>query len=81
MGNNNLYCTNCGKIYTKETIDFRCKACYEPLELQEVQNGRINEGNILGNILEQSVLERYSEFYPFININNYVSLGEGFTPL
>ncbi|WP_313757388.1 threonine synthase [Tissierella sp.] len=77
MKNNNLYCTNCKKVYSKETIDFRCEVCHEPLELEEVKIGKIKDGNIL----EQSMLERYEEFYPFLNIDRDITLGEGFTPL
>lgn len=74
---NNLYCTSCNKVYTREPVDSRCEVCHEPLELEEVKTGRIKEGNVL----EQSILERYEEFYPFLDINKDISLGEGFTPL
>ncbi|MBU5256700.1 hypothetical protein [Tissierella praeacuta] len=77
MKNNKLYCTNCKKVYLMETIDFRCEVCCEPLELEEVRTGKIKDGNIL----EQTILERYKKFYPFLNIDRDISLGEGFTPL
>src|SRR5690606_1218686 len=56
---------------------FRCEKCDEPLELELIKNAHINRGSFLG----MSILERYSEFYPFLNINNDISLGEGFTSL
>lgn len=72
-----LICTNCGEMYQKETNTFRCEKCHEPLELELVTNAKINEENVLN----QSVLDRYSQFYPFLTINNSISLGEGFTSL
>ncbi|NLL82006.1 MAG: threonine synthase [Tissierellia bacterium] len=72
-----LICTSCGEVYKEETNTFRCTKCDEPLELELVSNAKIKAGNML----EQSVLERYSEFYPFLNNKVDISLGEGFTPL
>ncbi len=72
-----LICTNCNKTYEKETRNFKCEVCNEPLELKEVKNGAITQRNILG----QSLLERYKEFYPFLDVEKAGSLGEGFTPL
>ncbi|MGN9165245.1 threonine synthase [Tissierellaceae bacterium HCP3S3_D8] len=72
-----LNCTNCGKVYEKEKRNFRCEICNEPLELEEIKSGSINEGSIL----RQSLLERYKEFYPFLDMDIDFSLGEGFTSL
>lgn len=72
-----LICTNCNELYSKETVNLRCDHCGEPLELELIKTGKIKEGNVL----EQNLLERYADFYPFININKDISLGEGFTPL
>lgn len=72
-----LICTNCSKSYKRETYDFRCEVCKEPLELETVKKGKISEGNIL----QQNIIERYIEFYPYFNIDNVKSLKEGFTPL
>lgn len=72
-----LSCTSCKKKYFKETTDFRCEICHEPLELKEVKDGGINKNSKF----EKSTLQRYADFYPFININSDVSLGEGFTSL
>lgn len=77
MGKTNLICTYCNREYPMETKDFRCNICNEPLELEEIKTGKIKEGNILN----QSLLERYGDFYPFLDIDNELSLGEGFTPL
>lgn len=73
----NLFCTKCKKQYQKEPTNFRCEVCNEPLELEEVSKGKINKTGGL----QENILERYSDFYPFININNDISLGEGFTSL
>ncbi|NLY44818.1 MAG: threonine synthase [Tissierella sp.] len=72
-----LICTNCDESYEKETIDFRCNHCSEPLELEEVKIGKINDGNIL----TQTNLERYQDFYPYLTIDSKLNLNEGFTPL
>ncbi len=66
-----LICTNCNKTYEKETRNFKCEVCNEPLELKEVKNGAITQRNILG----QSLLERYKEFYPFLDVEKAGSLG------
>lgn len=73
----NLICTNCNESYVNETKDFRCGICSEPLELKEIHKGKIKKGNIL----KQNILERYKDFFPFLEIDLNLSLGEGFTPL
>lgn len=73
----NLICTNCNESYANETKDFRCDICSEPLELEEIHKGKIKEGNIL----KQNILERYKDFFPFLELDFNLSLGEGFTPL
>lgn len=77
MKDTSLYCTKCGKEFSAKVKNFRCAICNEPLELEAVKTGKITEGNSMN----QTILERYSEFFPFLNINNNISLGEGFTPL
>lgn len=72
-----LLCTNCGKSFEIKGANFRCDHCGEPLELEEIRSGKINEGNPLN----QSSLERYSDFMPFVEIDKGLSLGEGFTSL
>ncbi len=72
-----LKCTNCKETYSGETPDQRCGTCGEPLEVEEVNQGKIREGNVLN----QSIIERYGDFYPFLDNEDKLSLGEGFTPL
>lgn len=72
-----LNCTKCGKEFSAKIKNFRCDICNEPLELEMVKTGKITEGNSM----KQTILERYSEFFPFISIDKNISLGEGFTPL
>lgn len=79
MKESRLTCTSCNKSYEKETSNLRCNTCNEPLELEEVKQGKINHGNIL----TQTSLERYRDFYPYLNLDylNQITLNEGFTSL
>ena len=77
MNKEKLVCTNCGESYDKETKNFRCDKCGEPIELEEVKEGKISDGNLLG----QTLLERYKDFYPSLSTENNFSLNEGFTSL
>lgn len=72
-----MYCTKCGKEYPIQNVHPRCEECNEPLEVELAKEGRIKEGNPL----RQTMLERYSDFFPFGEVNNDLSLHEGFTPL
>ncbi len=72
-----LICTNCGAVYEGETENSKCKICNEPLELEEIRDGKI----VQGNILSQSILNRYGEFYPYLQLSDEISIGEGFTSL
>lgn len=72
-----LICTNCNESYEKEIRNFRCDHCNEPLEVEEVKDGKIN----VGNIMTQTNLERYQDFYPYLTIDDRLNLNEGFTPL
>ena len=58
-----LICTHCKKTYSVNSIHFRCDDCNEPLELEEVKNGRI----VKENSLKQTMMERYKDFYPFLD--------------
>ncbi|MBM4433358.1 MAG: threonine synthase, partial [Chloroflexi bacterium] len=73
----NLICTKCKKTFPTDRFHPRCDICNEPLELEKVTAGRISKGNIL----TQTILERYAAFYPFLRIDKALSLHEGFTPL
>jgi threonine synthase len=72
-----LYCTNCSKEFDIEKLNLVCDVCNEPIEVEEVKEGKIREGNTL----RQSILDRYAEFFPSLEADNELSLGEGFTPL
>ncbi len=77
MKNIGLNCTKCGKQFSSKAMNFRCDICDEPLELEEVKTGKITAGNVLN----QNILERYSDFFPFLDLTDGISLGEGFTSL
>ncbi|MCX7765144.1 MAG: threonine synthase, partial [Candidatus Sumerlaeia bacterium] len=74
----NLVCTNCGKYFDGAQVYYpRCDICNEPLSVEKIAHGKIREGNIL----KQTILDRYSDFFPFEEVNSSLSLKEGFTPL
>ncbi|MFO7887721.1 MAG: threonine synthase [Eubacteriales bacterium] len=73
----NQYCTGCSH---KESIDkniSRCPKCGEPMEVELIRKGRINYSKNTG----QSLLEKYQDFFPYLDVKREDSLGEGFTPL
>lgn len=70
-------CTKCKKAFDASEVHYRCDECDEPLELERIESGRINKENVM----RQNILERYSDFYPFISLDDEISLGEGFTGL
>lgn len=72
-----LICTECGEEYSLKRVHPRCDKCNEPLEMELVKQGEIKDGNPL----TQTILERYQDFFPFDEINNELSLNEGFTSL
>lgn len=77
MKNTSLICTKCGKKYPPDQVYPRCDSCNEPLEVEQVVQGKIRGGNALS----QTILERYAEFLPFDEVDNRLSLHEGFTSL
>lgn len=77
MKNFDLICTKCKKTFPVDRLYPRCDICNEPLEVEKVVTGRINKGNVLN----QTILERYADFFPFAKIDKAISLYEGFTPL
>lgn len=73
----NLICTNCGKSFDVTHFYPRCDICNEPLEVEKTTCGKIRDGNVL----KQTILERYADFFPFEEVDLRLSLKEGFTPL
>jgi threonine synthase len=47
------------------------------LEVELITTGKIDKADIMG----QTILARYRDFFPFQGIDQEISLGEGFTPL
>jgi len=72
-----LICTKCKKTFPIDRAYSRCDICHEPLEVARTTRGKINKGNILN----QTILERYADFLPLSEIDTATSLHEGFTPL
>ena len=72
-----LICTKCKKTFPIERSYPRCDICNEPLEVERVVTGKINKGDVLN----QTILERYADFFPFAKIDKAISFHEGFTPL
>ena len=73
----NLVCTQCKRQFPLNHEKARCVSCKEPLEVEKFSQGRIKEGETFS----QTILERYADFFPFIEIDRSISLHEGFTPL
>lgn len=76
MKKTQLVCTQCGQTYALEHSFPRCSLCHEPLELALTTQGEIHQDNAL----KQTFLSRYADFYPFLQTDEHLSLGEGFTP-
>lgn len=72
-----LFCTKCQKAFPVDEVHIRCDECNEPLEVAEVQAGQITPGSSL----QQTIVERYADFFPFVSVDKELSLHEGFTPL
>jgi len=68
-----LICTGCSKTFNINQTVFRCDECNEPLEVELIRQGKINES--------QFIFDRYREFLPFEQVDDFQSLGEGLTPL
>jgi threonine synthase len=77
MKNTNIICTNCRKNFPVDRVYPRCDSCAEPLEVARVSTGTITDGDVL----RQTILERYAGFFPFSEGERTISLKEGFTPL
>jgi threonine synthase len=69
-----LVCTQCGRKYPVDEVKLRCDDCYEPLEA--------NYGALKPEVGGRgSILRRFRGFYPFREVSEAMSLGEGGTPL
>jgi len=83
LENNNFLCTGCQKKYSLDRTFPRCDDCFEPLEV-EIAQDEISEkrNDTFSNYsLNQNILDRYASFYSLSQINQQLSLREGFTPL
>jgi len=74
---NKLICTNCNELYNEETETGRCSSCDEPLEVEAITDGKIADDFPM----ENGIFNRYASFFPFLDLDKAVSLGEGATPL
>ena len=72
-----LNCSACGKSYPSDSLRLRCTVCGEALDTPVIKDGKINTTDTPG----QSALERYSDFFPFLDLADDPQLGEGMTPL
>lgn len=72
-----LACTGCTTSLPYGSLESRCPACGEPLEVRGYQQPAIRTSAWPGPTL----LERYAEFLPSEGYDPRFSLGEGFTPL
>lgn len=71
----NLICTSCEKEYSLQTVYPRCLACGEPLEVHYPQ---LKKDEVFQS---GGLLHRYSNYLPFDQVHDSISLGEGNTPL
>ncbi|NLL61437.1 MAG: threonine synthase [Candidatus Atribacteria bacterium] len=78
MSSNYLICTGCQKEYPLDRIFPRCDNCFEPLEVRFVSTKKFITDKAL---FSRNILEHYAHFYPFSEIEQKLSLKEGFTPL
>ena len=72
-----LNCSVCGKSHPNKGLMLRCTSCGEALDPPVVKEGKINKSDIPG----QGVLDRYRDFFPFLDLKDDPRLGEGMTPL
>jgi len=68
-------CSTCDKPSTNP-LSFKCPSCGEPLIIRQTRKFEI------GQIYKKNcTLWRYAEFFPYVEENNIITLGEGWTPL
>ncbi|OGP92941.1 MAG: hypothetical protein A2156_10330 [Deltaproteobacteria bacterium RBG_16_48_10] len=72
----NFSCYECGKEYPIETFNFRCE-CGGPFKLNSLPKSL----PLLSLKERPASIWRYRESLPVMDDKNFVTLGEGFTPL
>ena len=77
MNEYELSCSGCGKTFPNNRLLLHCAECGEPLDTPVIKEGKIKPAERPG----QGVLERYSDFFPFLDLADDPGLGEGMTPL
>lgn len=79
MSEAHLVCVACGCEYAISLINSRCKDCDEPLEV------KFEPGKVPKDWLQVQQADffaiRYAPFYPYLNPDPWLSLGEGHTAL
>ena len=81
MNVTHLECANCHKIHEANTLQNLCVECGKPL-LVRYDLHRAAENLTKDSLIHREpTLWRYREVLPVENVENIVSLGEGFTPL
>lgn len=73
----NLFCIDCGEIFSSSELSIICDQCGGTLEVELIDKARISDQPIL----QGSILNRYKSFYPYLDTTVIEGLGEGFTPL
>lgn len=70
-----IKCTVCGKA-AKSLLDYKCACCGNPLDI------RIEKAFSEKEIRRKDYsVWRYAQFFPYVNAEEIVTLGEGWTPL
>ncbi len=73
-----MICTGCQKEYPLSRVFPRCDNCFEPLEVKNYPSKIILKKPIFS---PENIIDHYHSFYSFSEINQDLSLQEGFTPL
>jgi threonine synthase len=81
MNVTHLYCSACGKEYRSNELHNLCTDCGKPL-LVSYDLNKVSETLTKESLKTRvSTLWRYEEILPVENIENRITLGEGWTPL
>ena len=73
-----MVCTGCQKEYPLDRVFPRCDDCFEPLEVKISSPKPFLKDRIS---FSGNIIKHYHSFYSFKEINERLSLYEGFTPL